>query len=198
MQTKTRRGQKYFGMTGAQVAILIIMGIAICGILGVGGLLSLRGMSTQSPVPVSDIHPIQQATLATTTPVSKATLSPPKAQSVGGQSETVRHVESLLKGLGYNIIGVKATTVSGAGTTLAVYIMAPYVGARNTLIDITSLVSPYAAMARPPFDYVSVVIYSQDNKPIIVSLVEYKDIKAWLNEEISGNEFITKWTIKEP
>lgn len=87
METRLRRRQKYLGVTGIQIVVLVIMGLANCGVLGVGGLIVLRGGFAPSPAPVviGQVTPHQITPSVSATPMPAV---PPQSQQVTASNGT--------------------------------------------------------------------------------------------------------------
>lgn len=112
------------------------------------------------------------------------------------RQEAIRRVEDLLSD--YNIIGVQEVIPETGDHVLAIYIRGSQSDAELLLNNATIFGSLYVIAANPPFDAISVVIYSPDGEVIIGSVVMHQDIENWLKGNISEEEFFNAWLIVTP
>lgn len=174
------------------LVVLGLLVVAVFGGLGVAVYDTIVWYATARVVKPEPPTPVSIA-IAATIPIEEFS---PTVQDAGDQNETTCRVEALLRELGYHVIGVRAVTKGAGDRTLAAYVRGSYTGAEDTLIEVNSVVSLYVTATSPPFDSVSVVIYSPENKIIIASVVLRGDVEAWLDGRISTDQFISRLVIQ--
>jgi len=171
-------------MSKIQIVILVVLGVLVVAVFSALGFDVYNTMSACATPRVGE----QPAPIPV---IAHATV-----QIGGDQNETTRRVEAFLGDLGYEVIGVRAATNGAGDRTLAAYVRGSTAGAKDTLIDVNSVVSLYVTTASPPFDSISVVIYSPENEVIITSVVLREDVEAWLDGRINTNQFVSRLLIQ--
>jgi hypothetical protein len=182
-------------MSKTQIIILVVLGVSVIAVFSGLGIVVHDTMSSVSTPRVGRREPLTSVTVPPTTTISTQKTSP-TVQITGDQNETTCRVEAFLRDLGYDVIAVRAATNETGDRTLAAHVRESTAGAEGTLIDVNSVVCLYVATTTSPFDSASVVIYSPEDRVIITSVVVREDIKAWIDGNISTDQFINCLSIQ--
>lgn len=194
VRSVARASERVTAMSRTQIVILVVLGMLVVAVFGKLGATVYDTMSQHDTALVA--NPELSASPAPAMVTASIEKLMPAGRDSGERNETTRQAETLLRELGYHVIGVEALTNEAGDRTLAAYVRGSYTGAEDALIEINSVVSLYVTATSPPFDSASVAVYSPEDEVIIASVVMREDVEAWLNGRISTDQFVGRIVIQ--